>query len=382
MRLTALKLQHFRNHLNSSFEFGGGTNVLLGDNGQGKTNVIEAISYLCLTKSFYANSDAYVLNFGKEIFEVEGIFNSQNSIEHHVRVAYDGRQSQKVVIINKHRLEPFSSVIGKFPVVICSPEHAPITMGGPGERRKFIDFVISQSSGVYFQDLLEYRRVLKQRNKVLFDAKTSRIEPSLLLESWDEQLIRLGALVIRRRQLFVREFQEFITTAYHHLVGTEEEPTIEYKPLVQISDESTEMEIQGLLRTELSEKSWEEKKTGTTLVGPHRDEIVFKINRLDLRKYASQGQHKTFLIALKVGEFFYLNERCNETPILLLDDVFSELDEHRAEQLLHFVGDISQTFITSTNARMLDGTIVFGERNKKFFIQNGTSIEQKPFATA
>src|SRR5689334_22639147 len=139
MHLTTLTLQHFRNHLGSTFEFGEGTNILLGDNGHGKTNVIEAISYLCLTKSFYAGSDVPVLNFEKDMFDVEGTFVFERGFEYQVRVAYSKPQTEKVFTINRRRVEPFSSVIGKFPIVICSPEHAPITMGGPGERRRFVD---------------------------------------------------------------------------------------------------------------------------------------------------------------------------------------------------------------------------------------------------
>lgn len=380
MHLTTLKLQHFRNHLDSTFEFGVGTNVLLGDNGQGKTNVIEAISYLCLTKSFYAGSDMLVLNFEKEMFEVEGTFILERGIEHNVRVAYSKPQAEKAYTINRRRVEPFSSVIGKFPVVICSPEHAPITMGGPGERRRFIDFVISQSSETYFHDLLEYRRVLKQRNKILFDARVTRSDCGEVIGSWDEQLVKLGCRLMYRRKMFVEEFQSFISSAYHHLVGSEEEPKIEYKPLTKLSGSPGEHEIEELLRYELAEKSNEEKRMGTTLVGPHRDEIGFQINGLDLRKFASQGQHKTFLIALKIGEFFYLKERCNETPILLLDDVFSELDEHRAEHLLQFVGSLSQTFITSTNPQVFEGPRLTKERNRKFLIENGAVVGRKAAA--
>jgi DNA replication and repair protein RecF len=195
-------------------------------------------------------------------------------------------------------------------------------------------------------------------------------------------LLKYGSKLMSRRNSFIREFQGFIASAYHHLVGNEEEPTIEYKPLIQFPESSDDREIENLLRIELEEKAREERRTGTTLVGPHRDELLLKINNLDLRKYASQGQHKTYLIALKVGEFFYLKERCNETPILLLDDIFSELDEHRAEHLLEYVGGLSQTFITSTNPQLFEATLQEKGRNRKFFIRGGSIVEQKAMATA
>ena len=380
MYLTTLKLQHFRNHLDSLFEFGDGTNVLLGDNGQGKTNVIEAISYLCLTKSFYAGSDALVLNFENDVFGVEGTVISDNGSEFRIRVAYTAPQTEKIYTINRHPVEPFSSVVGKFPIVICSPEHAPITTQGPQERRKFVDFVISQSNGTYFTNLMEYRRIVKHRNKILVDAKHSRGDIASSLAPWDEQLVTYGSALMQRRRQFAEEFQSFITSAYHHLVGREEEPAIHYAPQCAFDGAMQEHEIQDRLRLEMQKRSNDEKRLGTSLVGPHRDEFEFQINGLDLRKFASQGQHKTFLVALKIGEFFYLKDRCRETPIMLLDDIFSELDEHRAKRLLGFVETVSQTFITSTNPHYFESEMFTGLRNKLFHIRSGTVVEQKPVA--
>jgi len=372
MRLTKLRLQHFRNHLDSSFDFGDGTNILLGDNGQGKTNVLEAISYLCLTKSFFAGNDALVVTFEKNLFEVEGTFVSdRGSGAERVRVAYDRELDEKRYLLNQHPAETFSSVIGRFPVVICSPEHAPITSAGPGERRKFVDLVIAQSNAAYFQSLLEYRRVLKQRNKILLDAKLSGRGAGRELEPWDEQLAAHGSFLTLRRMRFVEEFQPVIADAYRRVAGEEERPTIAYRPLARLLDQRSEEEIRVMLLEELREKSAEEARYGLTLTGPHRDEFSLRINGLDLRKYASQGQHKTFLIAMKIGEFFYLRERCTETPMLLLDDIFSELDERRAEHLLRFVETLSQTFITSTNAQTFGERVTFDARNRMYTIRNG-----------
>ncbi len=376
MRLTSLRLHQFRNHLNSSFEFGDGTNVLLGENGQGKTNVIEAISYLCLTRSFYANSDTLALNFEKEFFEVTGTLVSDRGAEHHVRVAYVGSTGEKAFTVNRQRIEPFSAVIGQFPIVICSPEHGPITTAGPLERRKFVDFVISQSSAIYFQNLIEYRRVLKQRNRILLDAKLARQDPASMLEPWDEQIVRHGSMLMERRRQFVDEFRDFITPAYRHLVGEEERPSVEYLPLGGSDHRGQGEDFVTMLRDGLREKRDEERRIGTTLIGPHRDEFLLKVNGLDLRKFASQGQHKTFLVALKIGEFFYLRDRCKETPIMLLDDVFSELDERRAACLLGFVGTLSQSFITSTNPHLFAEEGAGAGRNRIFRLHRGAVVEK------
>ncbi len=375
MRLDYIKLQHFRNHLSSVFEFSGGTNIFLGDNGHGKTNVLEAISYLCLTKSFYAANDAVALTIGSDFFEVEGNFSLDFGSNCAVRVAYSQLQDEKKYTINKHRIEPFTSIIGRFPVVICSPEHTPITTAGPVERRKFVDFVISQSSSLYFQQLLDFRKVIRHRNKILHDAKISRSKSDHLLEPWNEQFLTLGSSITYKRHLFVDEFRDYILSSYSHFFGVDEEPSFTYRPAIQLIPGCSEEDISIKLHEHMQSKFQEELRYGTSLVGPHRDEFILTINNLDLRKFASQGQHKTFLVALKIGEFFYLKDRCRETPILLLDDVLGELDEHRSEHLLHFVRELGQTFITSTNPRFFEGALSFGDRDKKYYIHNGAIAE-------
>jgi DNA replication and repair protein RecF len=380
MILQTIRLQHFRNHLNSEFSFGEGVNVLLGKNGQGKTNVLEAISYLCLTKSFYASGDAVVVRHEQENFEVEGVMQSESNIEHRIRVAFNVPQGRKAYFVNRKTVEPFSSVVGKFPVVICSPDHAPITMGSPMERRRFVNFVLSQDSPVYYNTLLEYQKVLKHRNKSLLDGKFSGQDTDVLLEPWNDQLVKLGSEIVSRRQKFTDEFQPYLQSAYRQIAG-EEKPTMTYQTFIALED-IDEKKIQLAFTERLRERRIEEKRVGATLAGPHRDEFIFKLNGDDLRKFASQGQHKTFLVALKIAEFFYLKERRNETPIMLLDDVFSELDETRATRLLCFISSLGQTFLTSTYLQLFDRLIDFGVTSKRFFIESGTVVEQKATAVA
>jgi len=380
MRLTSLRLRRFRNHSDSWFDFGDGTNILLGDNGHGKTNVVEAISYLCLTKSFFAVNDSLAVQFESPLFEIEGTFISDDAAKYNVRVAYDVRQEEKLCTINRSPVEPFSSIVGKFPVVICAPEHAPTTSGGPFERRKFVDFVLSQSYPAYFQHLLEFRKILKQRNKILFEGKRSKTDCAKLLIPWDEQLIAHGSFLMVRRKQFVDEFQSCIQSAYQHIAGEEERPHIEYEPQCSLERMDDEQSVRAALASDLEGKHDNELRYGITLVGPHRDEFKMKINGLDIRKFASQGQHRTFLVALKIGEFFYLKDRCRETPIMLLDDIFSELDSYRSSRLLQFAETLSQTFITSTNRQLFDASLEVGGRNKMFTVRNGSVVEQSSFA--
>jgi DNA replication and repair protein RecF len=380
MVLQTLQLHNFRNHEATSLEFGQGINALLGENGEGKTNILEAISFLCLTKSFYASTDALVVRIGATHFEIDGTMSLAGGSLLNVRVAYSAETREKAFSINKRRVEPFSSVIGKFPIVVCSPEHGPITSGGPSERRRFMDFVISQSNALYFQELLEYRKILKHRGKILADARSSRSDPGEALAPWDEQLVIHGSAITLKRRAFVDEFHDFISSSYHQLVGSGEEPAIGYEPSVGLGPGESEADHRDKFRAELKELRMEEVRLGSTLLGPHRDELALRINGLDLRKYASQGQHKTFLVALKIGEFFYLRDRCSEPPILLLDDIFSELDAQRADHLLHFTGELSQTFITSTNAHLFDAVSTSRGEPKRFTIHQGAVVEDQAVA--
>jgi DNA replication and repair protein RecF len=263
-------------------------------------------------------------------------------------------------------------VVGQFPVVVLSPESGGITSGGPADRRKFLDFVIAQASKVYLEDLLEYRRVLRQRNRVLFDNKIGRVEYPDLIEPWDQELIDRGARITHRRHDFLKELQPMIHESYARIAGRVEVPTIQYLPSVPHGDGASEEEIRGIFRQELKRKSSEEKRLGLTLVGPHRDEFELAINDLSVRSHASQGQHKTFLIALKVAEFLYLQSKRNERPILLLDDIFTELDRHRSEMLLALTESVGQAFITTTNNSVFPSDFNWSGTNKRFIVRKGT----------
>jgi len=367
-------LRNFRNHHDTFIEFADNINVIYGENGQGKTSILESISYLCLTKSFVTSNDLYVLSIGKDFFEVEGVFESDYGVESKVCVVYLPSNGGKNIWINGESIDKPSSVIGQFPFVVLAPNHKEITLGPPAERRRFVDIIISQSNKVYFEDLIEFKRILKQRNKLLLDRRmgSTRVD-SKLLESWDEGLVKHSSQIIHRRKLFVDEFQTYLQDAYKKLVEEPEKPIIEYSPLLELDENCWSIsDIEEALRVELKNKRKDELRRGTTLVGLHRDDFTFKINEFDLKKYASQGQHKTFLIALKVANFFYLKEKCNETPIVLLDDVFSELDENRSQRLMQFVGELGQPFITSTDTSLFDNTIVFDSNNRKILVHNGS----------
>jgi DNA replication and repair protein RecF len=370
MTVEKIHLWCFRNHRETEISFYHQSNILVGKNGQGKTNILEALSYLCLTKSFFGAQDATVLMIGEPSFCIEGSFTLRNGHSAVVHTAFTATTNEKNVTVNAIKLKKRSDHIGQFPVVVLSPEHTAITMGGPAERRRFIDLAIAQSSSLYLDDIMEYRKILRQRNSILAEVKARHTQVPESINAWNESFLRYAGSIIHRRRIFLEQFSERVVTAYRTLTGAEEIPWIEYIPDREGKNAD---EIRSELERELIEKQGDEIRIGTTLVGPHRDEIRFTLNNQEIRKYASQGQHKTFLIALKIAEFQSLKELCTETPIVLLDDVFSELDEERTQQLIEQVAGLGQTFITTTENTFVDKWISTGRHTTKIDVINGTA---------
>ena len=370
MKLQRLVLESFRNHKQTIVDCSLGVNLFLGDNGEGKTNILEGISYLCLSKSFFSVNDTIVMNIERNGFTASGTFLSDGNIFFEVRVMFDKQKNQKLITVNKTKIDKASSLIGRFPVVILSPEQSAITIGSPSDRRRFVDFVVSQSNRAYLECLIDYRRILKQRNKILSERLFSRKENDAALQSWNEQLVHVGAVLIKKRTEFIEDFQSLVINSYAKLTGTGEQPGITYLPSFECTSRDSDA-IEAAFYQALQDHHQEEYRIGYSLVGPHRDEFLFQINKLDARSFASQGQHKTFLVALKLAEFFYLKEQCNETPILLLDDVLSEMDGRRSQQLLEATAELGQVFITSTDERALKWMPVVSSHPRKFFIKQG-----------
>lgn len=369
MIVTQIQLRHFRNHTASELEFGEGVNALLGDNGQGKTNILEAISYLGLTKSFYAATDTRVVQFEESSFEVNGVMRDGGGRDHRVRVVFGRMAGEKEFTVNGLRPERLAAVIGRFPLVILSPDHGAITSGGPAERRKFLDITLAQVSPAYLEDLLEYRRVLRQRNLLLAEGRRRGNLSGVALEPWTASLAVHAARIVSRRRAFAAEFTSYVEPAYARLVPSGERPGLEYVGAV---DAEGVREIEAAVLKALERTSREERQRGVTLVGPHRDDLRLLINGKDVQQFASQGQHKTLLVAFKIAEFRYVQERRDEPPVLLLDDVFSELDRARAARILELVEELGQCVITATDEGAFHGALRWGGRHRRFTVQGGT----------
>lgn len=314
----------------------------MGGNGKGKTTLLEAAYYLCTTKSFFAR-DNEVVSFDENEFEIKGYF--KDKTEDISRVFYSMSENKKHYFQNDKLISKSYNIIGKYPVVLLTPEDHSITQGSPSERRKFVDSVISQASSTYLNILLDYNKTLKHRTVVLNRLRDSYSEQlKSELDAWTQRLIDNGTEIIKHRKIFIEQFNEFLRISYSEIMGDDEKPEIKY--IYLDGEDNGIKERFGIL---LDEKRNEEIKRGTNLIGPHRDEFIFSINNISLKIFGSQGQHKTFQAALRFAEFFYLKEITSKSPIFLLDDAFGELDAYRAGRISEYLKKVGQTFITITD---------------------------------
>ncbi len=332
-----------------------GVNILYGRNGVGKTNLLETIHYAALTKSFLNASDAECLKFGATHFEIDALWQNDRGVEATVRV-YFSNEEGKTVFVNKSALESFSKIVGEFPCVALSPFDIALVQGSPQERRRFLDSSIAQTNKAYLEDLLAYRRLLSQRNRLLSEMKVSHNKwQQEQLEVWTESFATLVASIMFQRLKFVEEFSQVLTKAYRLFHSFDEVPSLRYESDIDLSKQTTKEEILSEVRLKLAHLKEEEIRRGVTLFGTHRDDLSFYINGISVKKFASQGQQKTFVVCLKLAQHFYIRDILNERPIFILDDVFSELDRGRADDLIDLLKPMGQSVITTTEKKQFDG---------------------------
>ncbi len=362
MRLKTLQVISFRAHRDSTVAFAPRINLIHGPNGAGKTNLLEAIHFLALSKSFLASNDRYALRKGARFFEVHAVLESPHRSEMKMRLVYVPDEGKKI-FLNQAPLERLSDVVGLVPVVIVSPADVALTSDGPEVRRRFLNNILSQARPRYLDDILQFRRALKQRNTLLHTYRRSRRVPPDVLESWNEELVQLGSRVIAHRLRFIEAFKQHLQEAYARIDSIGEIPSMEYRTIGKLGERPEETAIQACFREQLQHNEQREVELGRTLIGPHRDELVFRLNNLDVRRYASQGQHRTFGMALKLAQFFYLYEERDECPILLLDDVFGNLDPKRTRVFLEMLQTdaVGQCIVTSTDAAPFRSQVDFGD---------------------
>ena len=361
MFIESMELLNYRNYGQLHIDFHKGTNVLYGDNAQGKTNILEAVYVCCTTKSHKGSKDREIVKFGEEESHIKMIVRRDDvpyRIDMHLK-----KNRTKGIAVNGIPIKKASELFGIVNVIFFSPEDLNIIKNGPSERRKFIDLELCQLNKLYVYNLVQYNKVIAQRNKLLKDMDgTSSLKETL--DIWDIQLVKFGKEVIRLRTEFIRELNELIRGIHAHLSGEKEELSILYEPNV----------TEALFEEMLIKNRQQELRQRLTLTGPHRDDLNFIVNGTDIRKFGSQGQQRTAALSLKLAEIGLVKRTVKDYPILLLDDVLSELDSKRQEHLLSGISHI-QTLITCTGLDDLVNSKF--EMDKIFKIVEGNVVSEE-----
>ena len=347
MYLQKISLVNFKNLESQSFDFQQKINCFVGDNGVGKTNVLDAIYYLSFAKSYFNSVAVQNIKHGEAFFMVEGdyVLNDRNE-----KIVCSLKRGQKKVLKrNGKNYDQFSEHIGQIPLVIISPADRDLVTDGSDTRRKFIDGVISQQNKKYLQNLIAYNKVLTQRNALLKYFAANRTFDALNLSVYDDQLANYGAEIYTIRKAFLEEFIPIFNAKYQIISGDKEVVNLIYKS--QLNNFS----ISDLLKQSLEK----DKILQYTTSGIHKDDLSFEIGEYPIKKFGSQGQQKSYLIALKLAQFEFIKQQSNVVPILLLDDIFDKLDEKRVSQIIDLVNDdeFGQIFITDTHSERTENIV-------------------------
>ncbi|MBO8462919.1 MAG: DNA replication/repair protein RecF [Firmicutes bacterium] len=360
MIIESLELLNYRNYENLNLKFSRGTNIFYGDNAQGKTNILEALYVSATTKSHRASTDKELIRFEQQEAHIR-VHLRKKDVPHKIDMHLK-RTKTKGAAIDGIPIHKSSELFGLLTIIFFSPEDLGIIKNGPGERRRFLDLELCQIDRLYFHNLARYNKVLKQRNNLL---KQIGFKPDLeeTLEIWDDQLIKYGVEIINRRKDFVAMLNEIVKEIHEKLTGGKEILSLDYEESVKAE------QFAALLAT----KRAVDKKQCSTTIGPHRDDIRFQVNDIDIRKYGSQGQQRTAALSLKLAEIELVKRMIGDTPILLLDDVLSELDTNRKNFLLGSIKDV-QTMITCTGLdEFIDSQLAI---NQIYEVYKGTVVQK------
>ncbi|MBN2281321.1 MAG: DNA replication and repair protein RecF [Candidatus Marinimicrobia bacterium] len=349
MFIHKILLKNFRNFSDSEFLFKNNLNFILGKNGAGKTSILEAIHYLAFSKSFRTNSDNEAIKNESEYFQIFGDFTNTEK-DYRVNLNYVKKEGKRI-IINNAPLEKMKEIVGKFPVVSLSPDNEKITKGSPLERRIFIDKILSQSDHEYFENLIKYNRSLKNRNRLLKQSKEQKkFIYDILFESLDELLIQDAFKLVQKRKNFLKEYNTIFQDEIKKVSHFNYHCQLKIKSKTPIDDENFYQNY----RNKLKEKILKDIILSRTSYGPHLDNIDVYFDNKEIKKVASQGEHKIVLIALKMAEGKYLQKKLNVTVIYLLDDLFALLDSDHCVRTIDEISNDNQTIVTSTSLDHLE----------------------------
>lgn len=351
MKLKEIHINNLRNHSSSSLNFGNSVNVISGANGSGKTTILEAISVISLSRTFLPCSDSSLIKAGEKFFKVSSLSSSDVDAPYKVNVEYKSGSRKKINASIGDNLNP-KDIIGNIPLVILSPDFKSLTFGSPQDKRQFLDMVLSQSGRQYADESIKYKKYLKQRNAMLSNNLKNVALNLDYYEILTSMYIKSAVEIYYRRMNFIKSFKALFTESYQFVSNKRELAGIEYIP-DSIKDNSinSKNDLEEFLKFRYKHLYNTEIRRGLSLFGPHKDDLIFSINGLNSKDSASQGQHKSLLISIKLAEFEFLKNILNETPVLLFDDIFSELDLERSEAVFDKIAkNNAQTILTLTNA--------------------------------
>ncbi|NHN32283.1 DNA replication/repair protein RecF [Paenibacillus agricola] len=351
MQLKKLSLRNYRNYDEVHVETDHMVNIIIGPNAQGKTNLLEAIFVLALTKSHRTHQDKELIQWDARHTMLHGEVEKKYGLcKLDLTISQQGKKAK----INGLEQKKLSQFIGSINVVMFAPEDLEIVKGTPSIRRRFLDMEIGQVYPTYLYDLSQYQKILLQRNNYLKQLFTTRDTKAALLDVWNAQLVQYGIKIIKKRQSFIQKLQRWAEKIHSGITAGQEEIKIAYACSFdqQIVEDETVLFDQFMIK--LSQVKEQELRRGVTLVGPHRDDLLFTINGKDVQTFGSQGQQRTTALSLKLAEIELIREEVGEYPILLLDDVLSELDQYRQTQLIETFQNKVQTFITTTGIESID----------------------------
>ena len=366
MYLKKLALTNFKNYELNELEFSPKINCFVGNNGVGKTNILDAIHYLSLTKSFFNSIDSISIKHGEDYFIIRGTF-VRDDEEDQIYCAFQ-KQKQKLLKRNGKEYKKLSDHVGRYPVVMISPADSALISEGSEDRRKFMNKIISQYSAEYLDSVLKYSKALQQRNKFLKDINTSGNFDPDVLAIWDAQLVKYGSYVYNEREVLINElipvFQE-----YYSLISSGKE-SVKLKYRSHLSE--------GNFTETLQNSFNKDRYLEYTTIGIHKDDLLLEMDDFLVKSLGSQGQQKSYLVALKLAKFDYIKRKAGFSPILLLDDIFDKFDSERVEQIIRLVGNhrFGQIFITDTHQNRLKDILSSHKTDYKLFRISDNGIEE------
>ena len=349
MKLTNLQLQNFRNYESVQLEFTDGVHVFIGENAQGKTNLMESIYALAMTKSHPTTNDKELIGWNKEFATIKGTV-EKTATKTNLELQFS--KKGKIAKVNYLEQKRLSSYLGNLNVILFAPENLTLVKGSPQNRRKFVDMELGQMSSLYLYDLVEYNRVLKQRNTYLKQLAIKKKQPDEYLDVLSEMLSELASKIVFHRLDFMKQLEALAIPIHDQLSLGREKFSVSYQATIPLEDGLTPEQMKEIYMNQFKKNQTREADQATTLIGPHRDDLIFYLNEVPVQTYGSQGQQRSTVLSLKLAEIELMKLSTGEYPLLLLDDVLSELDDDRQTHLIKAIENKVQTFITTTS---LDG---------------------------